>query len=180
MKGLAKIALMLLSLAVISSCIYDPPQTEFEIQVGDRIPDFSVTMNNGTTVTGASLRQGLSIIMFFHTSCPDCRRTLPNVQRVYDEFHSKGVSFALISRSQIAQDSEDSRGNFLEGVESYWKQQGYTMPYSAQSDRRVYNLFATSRVPRVYICKDGIIKNFYTDDPTPTYEELLADVESLL
>ena len=179
MKGLAKILIMLFSLAAVS-CIYDSPQTEFEIKVGDRIPDFSVTMNDGTTVTGESLRKGVSIIMFFHTTCPDCRRTLPNVQRIYDEFLSKGVSFALISRSQVAQDGRDTHGEFLEGVESYWKQQGYTMPYSAQSDRRVYNLFATSRVPRVYICKDGIIKNFYTDDPTPTYEELLADVESLL
>ena len=37
------------------------------------------------------------------------------------------------------------------------------MPYSAQSDRDIYELFARTRVPRVYICKDGQIKQIFTD-----------------
>lgn len=152
-----------------SSCIYDDPEPEFELKVGDRIPDFTVTMTDGTTVTGESLRKGVSLIMFFHSSCPDCQGTLPSVQRIYDEFLDKGVSFAIISRSQLADE-----------IEPYWQEQGYTMPYSGQPDRKIYNLFATSRVPRVYVCKDGIIKKYYTDNPIPTYEELLDDVESQL
>lgn len=151
------------------SCIYDDSsEEEFELKVGDRIPDFTVKMTDGTEVTGASLRNGVSLIMFFHTDCPDCQGTLPSVQRIYDEFLDEGVSFALISRSQLKKD-----------IQPYWDKQGYTMPYSPQEDRAVYNLFATSRVPRVYICKDGVIMSFYTDDPIPTYEELYSDISHL-
>lgn len=149
------------------SCIYDEPEKEFELQVGDRIPDFTVSMNDGTTVTGESLRNGVSVIVFFHTDCPDCQVTLPAVQRAYDEYLEKGVAFALMSRSQLADE-----------IGPYWAECGYTMPYSAQKDRAVYNLFATSRVPRVYICKDGRIESFYTDNPNVTYDELKADIES--
>ena len=48
------------------SCIYDDSsEEEFELKVGDRIPDFTVKMTDGTEVTGASLRNGVSLIMFF-------------------------------------------------------------------------------------------------------------------
>ena len=47
------------------------------------------------------------------------------------------------------------------------------MPYSAQSDRKVYNLFAQTRIPRVYLIdKDGIIRYIFTDDPIPDYDVL--------
>ena len=126
-----------------SSCIYDDPEPEFELQVGDRIPDFTVTMTDGTTVTGESLRKGVSLIMFFHSSCPDCQGTLPSVQRIYDEFLDKGVSFAIISRSQLADE-----------IEPYWQEQGYTMPYSAclqgSCGKIAQNAIRPRKIPRLY------------------------------
>ena len=127
MKRIFAIISVMLPLFAAVSCVYDDPEPEFEIKIGETIPDFTVTMNDGTTVTGASLRNGVSIIMFFHTSCPDCQNTLPSVQRIYDEFHEKGVSFALISRSQIQHDTKDVYGETVEGVEAFWKRTGYTI-----------------------------------------------------
>ena len=151
------------------SCIKEK-QTGTDLATGDRIPDFAVTMNDGTTVSGAQLRYGVSCIVFFTTICPDCQQTLPHLQRIYDEYQPQGVKFALISREQ----SEDS-------ISSYWLSQGFTMPYSAQSDRTIYELFARSRVPRVYICRDGVIKSIFTDQPAnPTYEVLRAVLEEML
>lgn len=155
-----------LTSAAITSCVYDDPkQEEFELAPGDRIPDFSVKMNDGRTVTGESLRHGAALIMFFHSDCPDCRGTLPSVQKLYDQYDGNGVSFALISRGELA-----------EPINAYWEEQGYNMPFSAQPDRKIYTLFASSRVPRVYVCKDGIILSAYHDDPIPTYEELYRDI----
>lgn len=170
MKRIYVFLTMLCSLFMAASCILDKnsEDKEYEMEVGQTIPDFTVTMNDGTVVTGADLRKGNALIMFFHTDCPDCQGTLPSVQKIYDEYKSKGMKFALISRSQ------------LDGpISEYWKAQGYTMPYSAQPTREIYALFASSRVPRVYICQDGVVKSFYRDDPIPTYEQLKADVEKL-
>lgn len=147
-----------------------------DLKVGDMIPEFSVVMNDGTSVSDKSLIGNVSFIMFFHTSCPDCQATLPVVKDIYEIYTSKGVRFALISREQ----QQDDKGS-VEGIESYWTRNNLTMPYSAQRDRKVYNKFAGSRIPRVYICdKDGIIRYIFTDDPIPTYNDLISSLESLI
>ena len=76
---------MIMTVAVMFSCIKDR-QTGSDLVVGDPIPDFTILMNDGSTVSGESLRDGVSCIVFFYTGCPDCQKTLPAVQRIYDEF----------------------------------------------------------------------------------------------
>ena len=158
-------------IAVLSlfSCIKEKPKGA-DLDAGDMIPDFTVAVSDGTSLTGAQLRDGVSCIVFFTTICPDCRETLPHVQKLYDEYADKGVRFAIISREDV-----------YESVSTYWMEQGFTMPYSAQSDRTVYELFARTRVPRVYICRYGEIKQIFTDQPSnPTYEVLRAVLEEML
>lgn len=153
---------------ICSSCIKDK-ESGAGLEVGDRLPEFTVTMNSGTEIGSEQLSDGISFIMFFTTGCPDCRETLPHVQKLYDEFTPKGVTFAVISR----EDGDSS-------VSEYWAAEGLTMPYSAQPDRKIYELFAKTRVPRVYINKDGIIKAIFTDIPAnPTYEEMKAVIENI-
>ena len=139
MKGLKNITAGLMILCAMTSCIHEDPVSD-EIKIGDAIPDFTVEMTDGSIVTGASLREGVSLIMFFYSQCPDCQKTLPSVQRIYDEFIGKGVKFAIISREETS-----------ETIEPYWQECGYTMPYSPHPNRGIYHLFATIRVPRVYI-----------------------------
>ena len=159
----------LLAVVLISSCINDDLVKESYILAGDRIPDFTVEMNDGRVVTSGQLSSGVSLIMFFHTSCPDCQVTLPEVQRIYDEFLPKNVQFALISRE------EDNTS-----VSLYWKANNINMPYSAQPTRSIYNLFASSRIPRVYICVDGVVKAFFTDNPNPKYEDMSSVLNELI
>ena len=164
-----KVIISILFLFSLVSCIKEK-QIDADLVVGDRIPDFTVSVSDGTSLTGSQLRDGVSCIVFFTTLCPDCRATLPVVQRLYEEYDGKGVLFAFISREEGQ-----------ESVSSYWQEQGFTMPYSAQSDRAVYELFARSRVPRVYICRDGVIKYIFTDQPAnPTYEVLRTVLEEML
>ena len=153
----------------LTSCIKDNPQGK-DIKVGESLPRFQVTLNDGSVVTDNSLIGDVSFIMFFHSSCPDCQQALPEVQHIYDEYAQKGVKFALISREE---------GVSL--IEQYWDEKGYNMPYSAQNNRKVYNLFATSRIPRIYISdENGIIRYIFTDDPVPTYLDLKSSIESLI
>lgn len=165
MKRLTVFFIMILC---IVSCVKDG-QGGVNLKVGDKVPDFTVTMNDGTTVTGEMLREGVSLIMFFTTGCKDCRQTLPHIQRIYDEFLPKGVRFAIISR-------EDGP----ESVAAYWAENGFDMPYSAQTDRKMYNLFAKDRVPRVFVNHQGVIRFSHSDSPNPTYDLLKSDLESLL
>lgn len=167
-KVLKYSALLIYTIFLSASCIKEK-QTGTDLATCDRIPDFAVTMNDGTTVSGAQLREGVSCIVFFTTICPDCQQTLPHLQRIYDEYQPQGVKFALISREEGA-----------ESVQKYWDSKGYTMPFSAQEDRRIYELFAASRVPRVYICMGGVIKTIFTDNPNPSYTDLDSSIQGAL
>lgn len=154
---------------LFTGCIHEKIEGG-DVKVGDNLPEFSVIMNDGTVVTDKSLEGGVSFIMFFHTQCPDCSNTFPAVQEIYDEYLEKGVRFAFISREQ----GDDQ-------IRDYWAEKGYSMPYSAQDDRKVYSLFAATRIPRIYISdKDGIVRYIYTDDPIPTYDDLKSSIESLI
>jgi peroxiredoxin len=156
-------------LAVLSGCIKEK-QTGADLKVGDRLPDFEVVMDDGTVVTDEILSETVSVVMFFHTSCPDCRQILPQMQKVYDEYASAGVRIVLISR-------EDPK----ESVESFWRENGLKMPYSAQNDRKVYEKFAATRIPRVYVNeKGGIIRYVFTDDPNPSYDEISIALENVI
>ena len=58
---------------------------------------------------------------------------------------------------------------------------GMRMAYSAQNGRDVYLKFARERIPRVYVCeKGGIIRYMFTDNPNPSYDDLMSSLESLI
>ena len=156
-------------LTVLSGCIKEK-QTGADLKVGDRLPDFEVVMDDGTVVTDDILSETVSVVMFFHTSCPDCRQVLPQMQKVYDEYASADIRIVLISR-------EDPK----ESVESFWRENGLKIPYSAQNDRKIYEKFAATRIPRVYVNeKGGIIRYVFTDDPNPSYDEICTALENVI
>ena len=164
-----KLIAILSVIGILSACIAED-KTGADVQVGDSLPDFEVVMENGSVVTGSSLKGNVSVLMFFHPSCPDCQQALPRVQSIYDEYAQKGVIFTLISREC---------GN--DEVRDYWNKNGLNMPYSAQKDRKVYNLFASSRIPRIYISdENGTVRYIFTDDPVASYDDLKSAVESLI
>lgn len=156
-------------LTILTGCIKEK-QTGSDLKVGDRLPDFEVVMNDGSMVTDDYLKQETSVVMFFHTSCPDCQQVLPQMQKIYDEYASEKVSIVLISREESNED-----------IDSFWKERGLEMPYSAQKDRKVYERFAKSRIPRVYINeKGGIIRHMFTDDPNPSYDDLKSALDDVI
>lgn len=165
------IALALLISFSLSACISEERNDiEDVVAVGDSLPDFEVVMSDGSTISGADLRTTTSVVMFFHTGCPDCQQALPRVQQLYNTYSSQGVQFVLISREDGAT-----------SVAEYWQESGLTMPYSAQEDRAIYELFARKRVPRIYISNNrGVIESIFTDNPVPTYEALEEALTSLL
>ena len=165
-----RILLCFLLLAVHDSCICEDNETDVtgpELSIGDKLPNFTVTMNDGSIVTTADLASTCSIVFFFHTSCPDCQKELPILQRLI-EHPLASVRIIGISRSEGA-----------ESIQNYWEEHGLSLPFSAQKDAAVYQLFARSIVPRVYVVDRQLtIRALFTDNPIATYEELCDAVEN--
>lgn len=164
-----KLLVLFSLLGIITGCIREDIKTG-DVKVGDTLPVFEVVMNDGTFVTDSSLKGNVSVVMFFHTTCPDCQQALPVVQTIYDEYLIKGVKFALISR-------ECSKDEII----SFWEEKSLNLPYSAQNDRTVYNLFASSRIPRIYISdENGTVRYIFTDDPVPSCSDLKSSIDALI
>ena len=149
-----RVWLLLTAAVVFAACSMgdddDGEVTEY-VKVGDRVPAFSVetVLADGSTATFSTARlTGETVIVLFNTSCGDCQRELPRLNEYYLQHRSEpGFQMVAISREEGA-----------ESVAAYWKEQGLSIPYSAQTDRRIYNLFASSIIPRTYFCSaDGII-----------------------
>lgn len=156
---------------VLHGCIVERetiPLTEEYIQVGDRLPYFSLQMSDGTQLSTSDLEGKVSIIMFFTTECSDCRKELPVVQRVYDSYRKDStVQFVCISREQS-----------IEVVQEYWDRQNLTLPFSPQEDRAIYELFASNLVPRIYISNPDMNVCFmFTDSPLATESDLFSAIE---
>ncbi len=163
-----RICLLVMVMLGVTGCIMDDINGT-ELMVGDRLPDFEVVMSDGSVVTDEGLKGSVSVVMFFHTACPDCRQALPVMQRIQDEFAPKGVEFALVSRDEGRED-----------IEAYWNENGLRMAYSAQEDRAVYEKFAKTLIPRIYINdRNGIIRYIYTDNPVPVYDDIKSALESI-
>ena len=157
------------ALVAMTGCIKEK-QTGAELKVGDILPDFEVVMNDGSVVTDDMLKESVSVVMFFHTSCPDCQQVLPQMQKIYDEYASKDVGITLISREES-----------MSSIFTFWEEKSLKMPYSAQPTRKIYEKFASERIPRIYICeKGGIIRYIFTDNPNPSYEDIKYALENLI
>ena len=64
---------------------------------------------------------------------------------------------------------------------AFWEEKGLNLPYSAQNDRDIYSLFASSRIPRIYISdENGIVRYIFTDDPVPSFSDLQSSLDALI
>ena len=131
--------------------IHEEDDVVERIVVGSRVPIFSVNVVDyeGLTTSFSTNRlYGETVIVFFSTQCKDCQRELPELNDYYLKHKDdKGFQMVAISRAEGEQ-----------SVADFWSANNLQIPYSAQEDRKIYDLFASSVIPRVYfVSSSGII-----------------------
>jgi peroxiredoxin len=156
---------------ILAGCIRDDAAYgEAGIVAGDTLPEFQVELDNGSMLATSDLQGKVSVLVFFHTGCPDCQQELPVIQQLYDLYRANdSVAIYCISREEAAEE-----------IEAYWQAHGLTLPYSAQESRSVYNLFSGQGIPRVYVSDKSLqVYSTYSDNPIAGLDELTEDVEAL-
>ena len=148
--------MMLLCLLLTGCSSIEDDETKERVVVGDRVPLFSVEMvKDGERSTfSTSHLTGETVIVFFSVKCGDCQRDLPKLNQYYLK-HKDDPGFQMIAIS---------RAEGEELVVPFWEEYGLQIPYSAQNDRRIYELFASSKVPRVYfVSAQGIVTRVFIE-----------------
>ena len=166
MKMRNLIAMLLCLTCIGCSSVVDDDEVVERVRVGDRVPAF--TVNVLTPADGGAIRstfstselRGETVIVLFHTSCPDCQRELPRLNEYYMQ-HIQDEDFQMVAISR----EEDEQS-----VADFWAAKGLQIPFSAQTDRSIYDLFASSIIPRVYfVSAQGIVTRVFVEQLPETF-----------
>ena len=158
-KSILSLAIILLSFSCVKT---HTPEGE-HLQVGERLPAFSAVTVNGKAVSDETLLGAPSVVVLFDSTCPDCRRQLPEIQRLKDA-SSGSILFLAISRNDDA-----------ETVRRYWTDNGYTIDVVPKDGQSLFDLFdrgSRSGVPQVYFCEvQNTVTAYYDQYNLYRYEQ---------
>lgn len=162
MSRLTSVLSICIFLAIVgTSCINDgEPDNSGGVNVGSKLPDFTVKLNNGEFLSTADFTDRRGAIILFNTSCSDCQRELPGLQNVYDKT-KEDIIWVAIAREE----NEES-------ISKFWSQKSLSIPYSPQPDRKIYNLFATSGIPRLYLTDGNKVTHCFDPEDILSIETL--------
>ena len=149
------VALMLLALPAFAQAQNKDKKDEIAattlINKGDKAPDFTVEMVDGSQITLSKLKGKVVVVNFWATWCPPCREELTHVEKeLIERFKGKPFVFLPISR-----------GEKKETVEAFRKKMHYTFPMGLDPQQTIYKKYASNYIPRNFVVgKDG--KVIYT------------------
>jgi cytochrome c biogenesis protein CcmG/thiol:disulfide interchange protein DsbE len=140
------------------------------VVVGDSAPDFSITADNGRTVTPANFGGKLLVLNFWATWCPPCIEELPSLNEFQQRYAKAGVVVLGIS---IDTDEKAYR--------AFLNRAGVTFLTARDPEKKISGDYGTIKVPETYII-DGsgkVVRKIISNTDWMS-ERMTKDVESLL
>ena len=115
------------------------------LKPGTPAPDFQLQTPNGKTLKFSEFAKGKYVVIDFWASwCPDCRKDLPEIIRLYQKFHKSGVEFLGVSF-----DTD------MEKWTSYLEQAGVPYPQVSELKRMnqsdVAKAYGVRWIPSIYL-----------------------------
>ena len=134
------------------------------VMTGDSAPNFTATTIDGETVSlYDSLENGALLVLFSH-ECPDCKMLLDDIREVQQEFDELGLFLLFVARDGTSEE-----------VAAYMSENSYDFDVVPDPSREIYNLYATTYVPRTYLLdKEGVVR-YTTIEYDATYIERILD-----
>ena len=129
-----------------------PPQAAKAVELNytehPRAPLFAGRDLDGRAVDLATLKGRVTVLIFFDQDCPHCQKDLPRLLPVLREFRARGVA-------AIGVTSRDAGG----GLRPYLKGLGIDFPVIVDASRSVFDKYASSRTPDIFLIdKDGFVR----------------------
>ena len=151
----------------MGGCIDEKTTDENHLPMGTPWPEFTVSGPSGT-VTEADFDGRRTLIVLFRTTCGDCKRELPGVQKAWERFGGEdGFRLAAISKEDASV------------VAKYWEDNEYTMPYYIDANGAAFTAFDVNYVPTLYLfCSSGIVA-YVAVEKAEQFKNLIEHIEEL-
>ena len=115
------------------------------VDIGKIAPDFSSPTPDGEMLSLSDVRGKATIIDFWASWCGPCRRENPNIVKVYEKYHDKGLEIISVSL-----DRPGKKQNWLNAIEKdklTWHHVG-SLQYFNDPVARLYNIQA---IPAMFV-----------------------------
>ena len=142
------------------------------VKVGDKAPDFTLELQNGSTKKLSDLKGKVVWINFFATWCPPCRKELPYLQKeVYKKFQSRNDFEVLVI----------GREHSWAEINKFKTDNNYVLPFYSDAKRDAFSKYAKQNIPRNFIIdKEGNIAVASTGFNEKEFNEIIEKVKVLL
>ena len=117
-------------------------------QVDRPAPELDVKLLSGKLLKAKELRGKVVVNVIWATWSPAARMELPDVQRLYREYHDKGLEVVALSIDENPSE-----------VREFWRKRDYTFPVAMRSDAFFDHYGRVSTTPMFYIVdRQGTLK----------------------
>ncbi|MCD1653960.1 TlpA family protein disulfide reductase [Treponema zuelzerae] len=133
------------------------------------LPPFTVQALDGRELSSESLKGKATLLNFWATWCPPCKREMPSIQRLHDAMEGEDFQITAISV-----------GEKKDTVTAFLKSNPYTFPIYLDESGQLGASFASQGIPTTYVLNKqglvvaGIVGSRDYDDP-----ELIAVLKEL-
>lgn len=117
---------------------------------GNPAPEYGASTLDGEEVTLASFEGEPVLLNFWATWCTPCRREMPFLQSLHEEYSPEGLQVVGVSVDSRASESQ---------IRSFLDQVGVTYPILHDPEGRGMDVFSVLGLPATYIVgRDGTIR----------------------
>jgi len=140
------------------------------VNPGDRAPNFSVTADNGRTVTAKDFGGKLLLVNFWATWCPPCVDEIPGLNEMYRQLGPKGLVIVAISQDK----DPNAYKQFLE-------KNPLTFMTVRDPSQDIQLSYGTIQIPESYLIdRNGrVIEKYISSQPWAS-PQMIEHVSSLL
>ena len=143
------------------------------VKVGDKAPDFKMTLLSGDTISLSELHGKIVVLQFTASWCSVCRKEMPHLEKeVWQRFKDK--DFILIG---VDYDEPINK------VEAFRKQMKVTYPFSLDPEAKIFSKFAYKKAGvtrNVVIDKTGTIVYLTRLFDTKEFNGMVNKIDELL
>lgn len=127
--------------------IADRIQKLAAVAVGQVAPDFTLNNQEGTAVSMHSIKGKVKVIDFWASWCGPCRGENPNVVKVYEEFHPKGLEILSVSLDN----DKDAWLKAIEDDQLTWHHVSDLKGWQSEASQ----LYAVSGIPHMIVLDEN-------------------------
>ncbi len=116
----------------------------YDVQPGDRAPEFDIVDDQGIGVSLRNYEGKIVLLNFWATWCAPCVREIPSLNRIYKRFEDKGFVVLAVS----VDENKDQYREFLADAD-------VAFPTVRDPQRTVSGRYGTAKYPESYLIDRG-------------------------